>query len=472
MKTKRDDRQRATVAPLDAWVLARVMANQPIDDEMAAAMSEGLRPLALGLAEVRHEQRPAALGGFTLHPGAPADLSRAIFDADPLAPPPMEEQRASEQAVARDERATVARLIKASSIRPKAVEWLWPHRVPLGMLTLFSGDPKLGKSLATLSLVAALTRGGPLPGGGRAPRGSVIMLSAEDDFERTIAPRLISAGADMDRVDLLDLVIDPPSEGPAHDPTAAGEPRERMPTLVSNDLAAIERAAVSQGDCRLIVIDPVSAYLGECNDHRNGDVRGVLAPLKELAERLGAAVVLITHHNKNSAGGTNGKYRVLGSIAYVGACRANFLFLPDPDDPKGERVLMLDNGGNLAPKQPGLAYVIRDAEGVAVCDWQPGTVDLDADAALARAAKTTKGCEVDGRSERRLACEDWLRNFLDSGSKPAAECLAEGQKHGFQPRTVQRARERIGARNERIGFGDRGEYYWSLQEQDQSELAF
>src|SRR5262249_36055123 len=154
-----DDGQRAKIAPLDVWVLARVMANQPVHGEVAG-MSAALRRLAEGLAEVRHEQRPAVLGGFTLSAEAPAGLSRAIFDADPAGPPPMEEQRAWEQAVARAERATVARLIKASSIKPRAVEWLWPHRVPLGMLTLFSGDPKLGKSLATLSLVAALTRGG------------------------------------------------------------------------------------------------------------------------------------------------------------------------------------------------------------------------------------------------------------------------------------------------------------------------
>ena len=130
-----------------------------------------------------------------------------------------------------------------------------------------------------------------------------------------------------------------------------------------------------------------------------------------MAARLGAAVVLITHHSKHGASGTNGKYRVLGSIAYVGVCRANFLFLQDPDDPTGRRRLMLDNGGNLAPRQPGLAYVIRDDGAAPFCDWLPETIDLDADAALARAVKAGK-IGASSRLARRHECQQWLRGYL------------------------------------------------------------
>ncbi len=361
-----------------------------------------------------------------------------------------------------------ARMTSASAIAPEQVEWLWPGRIPLGMLTLFSGDPKLGKSLATLSLIAAVTRGGPLPGTGpdgpaMAPRGSVILLSAEDDPARTIVPRLRAAGADLERVHILSSMVDPEFDGLPGDPGAEIVACERMPTLAAEDLEVIEHLATALGDCRLIVFDPVSAYLGGRADHRSADLRRLLAPLRDLAQRLAAAIVLITHHTKSGPFGTNGKYRVLGSIAYVGVCRANFLFLPDPDDPTGRRVLMLDNGGNLAPKQPALAYVIRDDGAAPFCDWLPETVALDADAALARAARASKS-GASGKGARRRDCQEWLRGYLAVGTRPATECHQAALAAGFTRSVLEGARIALAVRCVRSGFGKGASYHWYLPE--------
>jgi hypothetical protein len=346
--------------------------------------------------------------------------------------------------VAEDTFEPKARMVSASEVAPEQMEWLWPDRIPLGMLTLFSGDPKLGKSLATLGLIAAVTRGGPLPGAGagepaRAPRGSAILLSAEDDPARTIVPRLRAAGAELERVHILSTMVQPELQGFPGDPGADLVACERMPTVSADDLKIIERRAAALGDCRLIVFDPISAYLGGRADHRNADLRRLLAPLKDMAERLGAAVVLVTHHNKTGASGTNGKYRVLGSIAYVGICRANFLFLKDPDDPGGRRVLWLDNGGNLAPQQPAPAYVIRDDGAGPFCDWLPETIDLDADAALARAVKADKP-GTSGKGAPRRDCEVWLRGYLTAGMRPATECERAALEAGFNRALLGRAR--------------------------------
>jgi hypothetical protein len=346
----------------------------------------------------------------------------------------------------------------ASAIAPEPIEWLWPGRIPLGMLTLFSGDPKLGKSLAALSVVAAVTRGGPLPTGdaegpAMAPRGSAILLSGEDDRARTIVPRLIAAGADLDRVKIIRSMLEPEFRGygglTAHVPTC-----ERMPTLAAEDLAAIERKAAELGDCRLIVFDPISAYIG-----RNADVRRALGPLRDMAERLNAAVLLITHHSKQGAAGTNGKYRVLDSIAYVAACRSNFMFLADSDDPTGRRRLMLDNGTNQAAKQPGLAYVIREQGGAPVAEWLAETIDLDADAALARAVKGGQG-GGSGRFARPRAVEDWLRGYLADGPKLAKECERAALAAGFNRGLFERARRALAVRSLRFGFGKGA--CWSL----------
>jgi hypothetical protein len=133
----------------------------------------------------------------------------------------------------------------------------------------------------------------------------VILLSAEDDPAGTIRPRLDAAGADLTKIHILESVI-------------LQDGSEALPSL-RTDIAAIEAAAVSLGDCKLIVVDPVSAYLGRVDDSRNSELRSVLFPVKAMAERLDLAVVLVSHLNKG--GGANPKYRVIGSIAYVGTCR-------------------------------------------------------------------------------------------------------------------------------------------------------
>jgi hypothetical protein len=183
-----------------------------------------------------------------------------------------------------------------------------------------------------------------------------------------------------------------------------------------------------------------------------------------MARRLRAAGVLVTHNNKRGASSTNGKYRVLGDIAWVGVCRANFLFLPDPDDPTGQRRLMLDNGRNLGPVQPGLPFVIRDDGAGPYCDWLPETVDLDADAALARAARAGKSGASDGRLARRRECQEWLRGYLAEGLRPATDCERAAEAAGFSRSILIRARTDLAVRCVRSGFGQGSCSSWSLPE--------
>lgn len=345
-----------------------------------------------------------------------------------------------------------AQTVAASAIAPDRVAWLWPGRIPLGMLTLFSGDPKLGKSLVALSLLAAVSRGGPLPGPDPdtpvpAARGSAILLSAEDDPARTIVPRLLAAGADLDRIHILSDMLEPEFRGFGGRPNSHVPANLRMPTTSADDLRAIERRAAALGDCRLIVFDPITAYVGG-----EADVRRALNPLKDMAARLGATILLVTHLSKQGASGTNGKYRVRGRIDYVGVCRSSTLFLADPDDPTGRRRLMLDNGGNLGPTLPGLAYVVQDAGDAARVDWLPETIDLDADAALARTARINKSGTT-GRLGRRQACEEWLRGYLADGPKPVKECEQAAMEAGFNRGLLERARGALAIRSIRSGFG-------------------
>jgi hypothetical protein len=334
------------------------------------------------------------------------------------------------------------RITCALQFEPREVEWLWSDRVPLGMITMFAGDPKLGKSFVTLVMAAAVSRGLALPRSNLPSRpASTILMSAEDDPARTIAPRLVAAGADLAKIHVIESVI-----------LANGS--ETLPSLRA-DVDTISAAAARLGDCRLIVIDPVTAYLKGVDDNRNAMVRGVLSPLRELAERLGAAVVLVSHLTK--AASTNGKHRVLGSIAYVGASRANFLFLADPRDPARRRVLMFDNGGNVAPLAPPLAYTIDDQNGQGPrVVWSDEPVAVTVDEALRPRPETPARYE-----ERELSdCEQWLQETLAGGPVLAAELRRGCAEAGFALTTLRRARLRIGAVTRREGFGPGSRYFW------------
>jgi putative DNA primase/helicase len=332
----------------------------------------------------------------------------------------------------------------AVNLRAREVEWLWAGRVPLGMITMFAGDPKLGKSYVTLAMAAAVSRGLPLPMSDLPNQaGSTILMSAEDDPARTIVPRLTAAGADLTKIHILESLI-----------LANG--CETLPSLRA-DIDAITAAAAGLGDCRLIAIDPVSAYLKGVDDNRNAVLRGVLTPLKKLAERLGAAVVLVSHLTKGNS--ANGKHRVLGSIAYVGACRANHLFVADHRDPTGRRVLLLDNGGKVAPPATPLAYMIEDSGSGPRVVWIDETAPITVEEALKpQEAPSVNGEQADERHE----CNGWLRSFLADGLKSSNEVFKAGHAAGFSKDQIRRAKYRIGAVARKEGFDKNAQWSWAV----------
>jgi hypothetical protein len=302
-----------------------------------------------------------------------------------------------------------ANLICFTDIQEKPVEWLWYPRLPLGMNSLFAGSPKVGKTFVSIAIAAAVSRGAPLPlDDPRAP-GSVIILSAEDDPANTLKPRLRTAGANMSKVHFLRSVL-------------LEDGSEALPGLRA-DLEAIEDAARGLEDCRLIIIDPISAYLNGIDDHKNAEIRGLLFPLNAMAGRLKAAILLITHLNKSSA--QDAQQRVTGSVAYVAACRANFLFTRDKDDPAKRRRLMLDNGCNLTEEVPTLAYRIADSGEGSQVEWEQDPVPISTEEAM---TEDPPGDREDPFEARE--CDEWLMEALGSGPKPHKDLIREGKDNG------------------------------------------
>ena len=232
----------------------------------------------------------------------------------------------------------------AKDIAPEKVEWLWPGRLARGKHTCLAGEQGTGKSQLSIAIIAAITTGGTWPcAEGRSPiKGNVIILSAKDGASDTIVPRLMAAGADLGRVHIVSAVRNIDRHG------------QRTFNL-QTDIESLGCKIAEIGDVALVNIDPVSSYLGKIDSHKNSEVRGVLEPLAEMADRTRVAVLSITHFSKpGSASTAKALHRIIGSTAFTAAPRVALAVIEDAENPG--RYLVLHAKNNLAPPPQGLAY--------------------------------------------------------------------------------------------------------------------
>ena len=205
---------------------------------------------------------------------------------------------------------------RASDIEPEAIDWTWRHRITQGKLSLLAGEPGLGKSQLATKVVAIVTTGAEWPcGEGRAKAGGAIMLCAEDGMADTIVPRLSAAGADLSRVHIVSAV-------------SGGERSGHRSFNLQADLDLLEGCRAFP-NTRLIVIDPISSYMGKVDSHKNADVRSVLEAAGEMAARHRVALLGITHFSKG--GGQKAINQFIGSIAFVAAARTAYAVMAGPE---------------------------------------------------------------------------------------------------------------------------------------------
>ena len=232
---------------------------------------------------------------------------------------------------------------------------------------MVAGNPDLGKSQVLASMAAIVTTGGLWPvDRTECEQGSVIVLNAEDEAEDTVRPRLRAAGADSKWIFILDAIREPDKTKRLFNPTA--------------DIERLGDLAKKLGDVALIDIDPITAYLGRIDSHKNAEVRGVLAPLAAMAAEIKAAIVCVNHLNK--AGGPEALLRVMGSLAFVAAGRSGYLVCRDPED--GTRRLFLPLKNNIAAPRAGLAFRIKardlgDGIETSCVEWDTELVTMTAD---------------------------------------------------------------------------------------------
>ena len=323
-------------------------------------------------------------------------------------------------------------VVDLTTLMPRKVERLWEGRIPKGCLSLLEGDPGLGKSLMTVALAAAISTGrAVVPGEDPlGPPGDVLFLSAEDDIERTILPRLMAAGADLSRVHPVTTVAD--------------KKGEERPVSSPDDLDLIEQQVVEK-KAVLVVIDPLMAFLSAGNDsHKDADIRRVLHPMQLMAGKTGAAVLILRHLNK--AREKSAMYRGGGSIGIIAAARAGFVVARHPED--DEACVLALQKTNLGQQVPSLTYRVIEKEvevfdkddnkevtSIGCLEWLD-EVDLSADDILSKPA-------VQG-SSRRESAKDYLQNALAAGPMLPKELEEGAMAEGISTTTLKPARKFLG----------------------------
>jgi len=295
---------------------------------------------------------------------------------------------------------------------------------------LIEGDPATAKSTLTLDLAARLTQGVAWPDGKPGLRpSSVLLLSAEDGWGDTIRPRLEAAGADLERC----LCV-------ANREVEGEHGSILRPVVLPDDIGWIARL-IERSGAAMVVVDVLAAYLSDRVDsHRDQSVRRLLAVLAAAADRTGAAVVLIRHHNK--AHGIPALYRGGGSIGIIGAARAAYTVVRDPDEDAHR--LMATVKSNLAPEAPTWGYSLVDVPhlGVARIEWDDRADQRNASELLA-------GAQTQSLAEAVAWLTDWRADH--SGAVPVAELLDAAAEAGIATTTLHRARKQLGLKTRKQG---------------------
>jgi hypothetical protein len=305
----------------------------------------------------------------------------------------------------------------------EGIDWLWQDKIPLGTCSLIAGEGGLSKSTVAISLACAISTRGDFPDGTTAPLGDTLIFSAEDP-SGIVKKRIRQHGGNFAKIHKI--------EGT----------QELGKTVYFDigDIATLETALHRWPETKLIIIDPVASYVSGIDSHKNADVRSVMAPLADFAERHNLTVLLIIHLNKDEKKSVSN--RISGSGAWRDLARSVWFVAKDKNAPD-LRYLMNDKQ-NYAPLSEGYQYSV--AGGVVV--WQGATQMKLAD--LMGTETTSKGASA----------TEWLRGVLRDGEKLASEIYTLAETSNVSDYALRGARNALNIIPRRNGFS--GSWVWGL----------
>ena len=345
-------------------------------------------------------------------------------------------------------------------IRSKEMEkihWFWPGRIPSGKFNLIVGHPGVGKSVITMMIAAHVSMGKPWPDDpeSKNKKGRVLILSAEDALKDTITPRLVAHGYD-DKEGAIEVFTGVDEEGQLFN--------------FHRDIGKLDALLNKKSDTRLFIVDPISAYMGKVDTHKDSDVRSVLAPLKDIAEQRNVTVIGVMHLNKR-AELENIVQRVMGSTGFTATARSVWLV---DRDPESEERYLIPVKHNLGKEQGTFIFELIDT----VVDKEraitaPRVEYLRSDKTITATTILDRQREV--RKEKRHTEKNKAKRFLEEklkeyGSKPmpAADLIKEAKEWWeISEHSLNRARNEMGIMSKREGGSD-GKWVWFIPRKEKN----
>lgn len=333
-------------------------------------------------------------------------------------------------------------LIRGNELKIEPINWIWNGWLAGGKLHILAGAPGTGKTTIAVALAATITTGGRWPDGATCEPGNVLVWSGEDDPKDTLLPRFLAQGGDSSRVYFVG------------DYREGGEVRPFDP---ATDMQLLQKNISGIGDIRLVIVDPVvNTVTGD--SHKNTEVRRALQPLVDMAQRLGAVVLGITHFSKGTAG-RDPVERVTGSIAFGALARIVLAAAKTTTDEGTDKRLFVRSKSNIGPDGGGFEYELNQVELPNTGIYASQVLWGDVIEGTARELLATADVPDDKRTEREAAAR-WLQEVLADGPLSAKQVRSQSEQAGYSWATIRRAKDTLGIKPEKTRFD--GGWEWDL----------